>query len=202
MSEIRANKIGNAGGTEAIDVTNVTGSNGITVNANGLISSGPQSGGVASLHTALSVGVFADNTYTSFSSQLDHTNATSIYLHYSLINPRLIWISFYVYKNSFGSTFSASVGWGAKINIPNVKFVGGGNGAYQHIPVGYHVINGTSIYNNNPHRWQANTGQIGGTWQEHNVLTMYGGNYNTNWTSGVAEFHGTGMLMLSDAITS
>ena len=204
MSEIRANKIGNAAGTEAIDVTNVTGSNGITVNANGLISSGPQSGGIASAHSALSIGVYANNNYDSFSSQLDSTNATSHYLFYSLINPRLIWISFYIYKNSFGSTFSASVGWGAKINIPNVKFVGGGNGGYQHIQTGYHGLNGTNLYNSAQHRWQANTGNVGGagSWVNHNMLTMYGPNYNTNWSSGSAEFGGTGYLMLADAITS
>ena len=79
MSEIRANKFGNAAGTEAIDVTNVTGSNGITVNANGLISSGPQSGGVSSLHTGLSVGTFANNNYTTLSSQIDSTNSTTCY---------------------------------------------------------------------------------------------------------------------------
>jgi len=203
MSEIRTNKIGNAAGTEAIDVTNVTGSNGITVNANGLISSGPQSGGIAEAHSSLSVGTYANGNYESFGSQLDTTNATSCMLFYSLINPRLIWLSFYIYKNSFGSTFDASIGWGVKFNIPNVKFVGGGNGAYQSINCGYFGLNSTNIYNTLPHRWQANTGNVGGSgWVNHNMLTMYGNNYNTSWTGGSAEFAGHGYLMLADAITS
>jgi len=200
MSEIRANKIGNAAGTEAIDVTNVAGSNGITVNANGLISSGPQSGGGTSFATTLKVGPFADNTYTTITNNLNHTNTSLCKAWYSLINPRLIWLSFYVYSPSHIGTWTAGNGWGVEIGIPNVKFVGGDGAAYQFLNVGYHAMNGTYYHNANHHRWQANTG--GGGVGEHNKLAMYGPQWNTTWSSGSAEFHGSGFLLLSDAITS
>lgn len=202
MSEIRANKIGNASGVEAIDVTGVTGSNGITIEGNGLISSGPQSGGVTDFSSQIKVGTLADGTYSSFSNQLDSTNANNIKAFYMLINPRLIWLSFYIWRSAHISSWSAAYGWAVEIGIPNVKFLGGGNGAYQFIKVGYHVLNGTSFFNNSPHRWQANTSQISGTWQNNNLLMLYGTQWNTTWSSGSAEFAGSGMLMLADPITS
>ena len=95
----------------------------------------------------------------------------------------LLYISFYVYKNS-----SPIGGSGGTWRVQGIPFtlVTGSTGGYQSIPVGYWSLNSTNYFNSIPTRWQANGSDF---------LDMYGAQATTAWSSGNYEVAGHGVLM-------
>ena len=75
------------------------------------------------------------------------------------------------------------------------------NSAYQFVPGGYQSINGKAY--NLPSSVGGATGTAAGhRWQSNGIngaasLSLYGLEYNTNWSSGGLEFSGCGFLMTS-----
>ena len=163
-----------------------------------------------SLDSAGEMNINHGNTFIDFSSELEFgvcnssyndltgttlttSNATNCFGYGYRIADKLIWITLYVYKNGYTSGIGSSNTYGWAFKLPN-KIVGSAGikklatGAYQFIPAGYIGINGTNYFNTIPVRWQAN-------WQ--NMLMMYSSIWNTNWSSGSIEMHGSGILRLN-----
>ena len=168
-----------------------------TLNANGTITTGNAIKQSNEWNSSFRVGVF-NNNYSSLSSYMDSSHATGINTAIYLINPRLVFISWYFYKNSHFGTWNANYGWG--IQLPSdILPLGAGRFCYQAIPANYFSFNGTNHFNAEPHRWQSNTASDG---SNHNLLSCYGAKAATNWTSGSFETSGAGMLALSTDVTT
>lgn len=167
-----------------------------TLNANGTITPGNTPKLSSEWNSSFGVGVF-NNDYSTFSSLLIASDATYIQTSLYLINPRTVMIGWYFYKNSHVS-MNAQYGWGIRLPT-NIIPVGGPAFSYQAIPSNYFSFNGTNYFNATPHRWQANTNNSG---NNHNVLSLYGAQASTNWSSGTFETSATGILMLSSDITT
>ena len=168
-----------------------------TLNDNGTITTGNAIKLSTEWNSSFRVGVFASN-YESLTSYMDSSHATSLNTCIYLVNPRLVYIGWYFYKNAHFGTWNAQYGWG--IQLPsNILPLGGSTFCYQAIPANYFGFNGTNHFNAESHRWQANNKSDG---SHHNFLSCYGAKAATNWSSGTFETSGSGMLALSTDVTT
>ena len=168
-----------------------------TLNANGTITTGNTIKTSNQWNSSFRVGVLSSN-YESLTSYMDSSSATGINTSIYLINPRLVYIGWYFYKNAHSGTWNAQYGWG--IQLPSdILPLGGNHFCYQAIRANYFSFNGTNIFNSLPHRWQANNKADG---SHHNILSCYGDKAATNWTSGSFETSGAGILALSTDVTT
>lgn len=98
----------------------------------------------------------------------------------------MFWVSFYWYHNG-GLSSQTNNGTEYRMSLPfNVRSLA--NGAYQSVPAGYLALNSSNVFNNYPHRWQANNTSF---------LALYGVNYATAHTSGGIEFSGSGCFRIA-----
>ena len=168
-----------------------------TLNANGTITTGNAIKQSTEWNSSFRVGVLGSN-YESLSSYMDSSHATILNTAIYLINPRLVYIGWYFYRNAHFGTWNAQYGWG--IQLPSdILPLGSSTFCYQNIPAGYLGFNGTNYFNTEPHRWQANSNSSG---QPHRYLSLYGARAATNWSSGSFETSGAGMLALSTDVTT
>ena len=94
--------------------------------------------------------------------------------------------SFYFYVNNGGATATGEYRvYGFPFNFTHLT-----NAGYQSIPANYLTMNNTNIFNSTTgnHRWQANSTTY---------LSLYGNYGDTNWTSGIIEFAGSGVLYIN-----
>ena len=169
----------------------------VTLNANGTITTGNAIKQATEWNSSFKVGTL-NGTYDDFTNFMNQGDATGINTAIYLINPRLVYISWYFYRNSHTSSWSAGNGWG--IALPsNIKPLGGAKFCYQAIPANYFSFNGTNHFNAEPHRWQANSKGDG---SDHNILSLYGAKAATNWVSGSFETSGAGLLALGEDVTT
>ena len=168
-----------------------------TLNANGTITTGNTIKTVNNWNSSFKVGIL-NSDYATFANNMDSSDATVLNTSIYLINPRLVYIAWYFYRNSFTSSWSNSYGWG--IQLPSdIIPVGAGDFCYQSIPSGYFGMNGTNYYNTDPHRWQANQNSSNAN---QNMLVLYGSQGTTNWASGAFETQGNGILALANDVTT
>ena len=168
-----------------------------TLNDNGTMTPGNSHHITNSWNSSFKVGIL-NNDYATFSSYMDSSHATSINTAIHLINSRLVYISFYFYRNAHFGTWSNTYGWG--IQLPSDIIPVGGTGyAYQSIHSNYFGMNGTNYYNTDPHRWQANQNSSN---ENQNMLVLYGSKATTNWSSGSFECAGNGVLALANDVTT
>ena len=97
---------------------------------------------------------------------------------------KLLWISFYWLNTSISTSGSSDY---TVEGMPYNVDLGAGSG-YQFVPSGYFNIGSTNVFNSEPHRWQANATD---------KLTMYGASSTDNVSSGLLQFHGTGVLQVA-----
>ena len=116
-------------------------------------------------------------------STLVSSSYNARYGYYSRVG-NMVWFSFYFYVNSGGATASGPYRiYGFPFNWAHLT-----NAAYQSIQTNYLTINGTNVFNTNPHRWQANSTTY---------LELYGNNASQNWTASIIEFAGSGVLYIT-----
>ena len=118
-------------------------------------------------------------------STLVSSSYNARYGYYARVG-NLIFVSFYIYVNSGGCTASGEYRiYGIPFNLTS-----GSSAAYQSIQCNYLTMNGTNIYNSTTgnHRWQANSTTY---------LSLYGNYADTNWTSSIIEFAGSGVLYIN-----
>ena len=168
-----------------------------TLNANGTITTGNAIKTSSEWNSSFRVGVYSSN-YESLSSYMDSSHATQLNTAIYLVNPRLVYIAWYFYRNAHFGTWNAQYGWGIRLPT-NIIPVGSTGFCYQSIPSSYFGFNGTNHFNATPHRWQANTNNSG---NNHNALTLYGAQSNQSWNSGTFETSATGILLLESDITT
>ena len=94
----------------------------------------------------------------------------------------MLYINWYFYKNS--GTNTASGNW----IIKGIPFTLSPSNPYAAVPVGYFTLNNVNQFDVSPHRMQVN-----GT----NYLEMYSAQASTNWTSGIVELGGSGVIRLT-----
>jgi hypothetical protein len=112
------------------------------------------------------------------------TSPTAVYGLYRKVGSVFL-VSFYFYKSSGSNTDNG--GW--EIRGFPFAIVSSSTAAYMSLAAGYTAINGANVFNQTgSHRWQAN-----GT----TYLSLYGPQYNTQWTSGHVEFAASGFLVTS-----
>ena len=168
-----------------------------TLNANGTITTGNAVKQSPQWNSSFKVGIL-DNTYAAFSSFMDSSHATSLHTGIYLINPRLVFISWYFYRSAHFGTWNNTYGWAIQLPTDIIP-VGGHKFCYQNIPAAYLGLNGTNHFNATPHRWQANLSNSG---NHQNILALYGAQAALNWTSGGFETSGSGVLALSTDVTT
>ena len=168
-----------------------------TLNANGTITPGNTPKLSTEWNSSFKIGKM-NNDYATFASSMSASDATYMQTSLYLINPRTVMIGWYFYKNSFVSGFTGGYGWGVQLPS-NIIPVGGPGFCYQAIPSNYFSFNGTNHFNATPHRWQANTNNSG---NNHNILSLYGAQNNTNWASGTFESSATGIFVLASDVTT
>ena len=170
-----------------------------TLNDNGTMTPGNAHHITNAWDSSFKVGIL-NSTYGAFdgSAYMDSSHATSINTAIHLISSRLVYISFYFYRNAHFGTWSNTYGWG--IQLPSDIIPVGGTGyAYQSIHSNYFGMNGTNYYNTDPHRWQANQNRSN---ENQNMLVLYGSQGTTNWASGAFEVAGNGVLALATDVTT
>ena len=94
----------------------------------------------------------------------------------------MLYINWYVYKSSGTNTDNGN--W----LIKGIPFTLSASNPYTSVPVTYFTLNNVNQFNASPARMQVN-----GT----NYLEMYGAQANTNWTSGIVELGGSGVIRLT-----
>ena len=168
-----------------------------TLNANGTMTMGNAVKTGQQWNSSFKVGIL-DNTYAAFSSFMDESHATHCYTGIHLISPRVVYISWYFYRNAHFGTWNNTYGWG--IQLPSdIVPIGGSNFGYQSLPAQYLGFNGTNYFNASPHRWQSNNKNDG---SNHSILSLYGSQGATNWTSGGFETCACGTLVLANDVTT
>ena len=111
--------------------------------------------------------------------------------HYRKVGS-LLWLSFYMFNPS--GTFGSKTNQWYVDNIPfNLMY--NEDGAFQSLAAGYQKING-KIYNS------SEESSAGGRWQSNNVngsntLSLYSIIGKENWTSGILEFSGCGVVTVA-----